>query len=225
MNRSAIDLKPSEASSICSSPRGRPSRPRNVGPIPTNIADVNSMLWIESAARARRSRARCRLVRSAAQAPRSPATSPTPKGRRLRGLRLARCTRALATPCRRAARRPEMHCCVHLYAASRAATMHAYGDDDHTVPGFDELVRLDCELVPSFDQRRPSTARRVPDRRRRTPGSSRNPSASTSLQRRRRARTPPSSRASAERLDTRAHDLHVLLRHRPRSIPQAQESA
>ena len=34
----------------------------------------------------------------------------------------------------------------------------------------------------------------------------------------------PSSRLM-NYLDYRSHDLHVLLRHRPRSIPQAQESA
>ena len=28
-----------------------------------------------------------------------------------------------------------------------------------------------------------------------------------------------------ERVESSPHDLHVLLRHRPRSIPQAQESA
>ena len=31
--------------------------------------------------------------------------------------------------------------------------------------------------------------------------------------------------SAIERLHRGAHDLHVLLRHRPRSIPQAQESA
>ena len=31
--------------------------------------------------------------------------------------------------------------------------------------------------------------------------------------------------AAVERLDSGPHDLHVLLRHRPRSIPQAQEPA
>src|SRR4051794_30033824 len=40
---------------------------------------------------------------------------------------------------------------VHLYAASSAVTMHGKGGEDHALAGFDHLVNVYLELVPSFE--------------------------------------------------------------------------